>query len=401
MRIAYLAPYKGPTVLEQRPIVRGLSLSNAVKIELVAKAMRRAGHEVEIVSLGEVVDTRFRVYRGCPENRPFDPAIPVYYSSLLPVRFINGFWSSAAMVGYFKSRHRAKPFDIVVIFNLKRPHIACANYALDRGIPVVFEYEDDSFVNVAGRRTGSLIAAFHERSMKHLIRRVSAGIGVSPHLLSQLPSDIPKLLLRGAVGDDIATASRERRSGKQNWILFSGTHVPSNGVDRLIEAWGTGIPGWQLHITGQGQLTDRLKEMAAGRPGIVFHGLVSREKLVDLLCSARICINPHVVSDTPGNVFAFKIVEYVAAGAHCITTPMGDLEGDIEGGITYMRDNMPATIAATLKQVIDDRCYERTAPDAALLAYGTQAITRSLSDLLQTTLTQRHARPGVLAPTTP
>jgi glycosyltransferase involved in cell wall biosynthesis len=224
--------------------------------------------------------------------------------------------------------------------------------------------------------------------MKQLLGRVSAGIGVSPYLLSQLPGDIPKLLLRGAVGDDIAAASRERRD-KKNWILFSGTHVPSNGVDRLIEAWGSGIPGWELHITGQGQLTDQLKEMAAGRPGIVFHGLVSRERLVELLCSARICINPHVVSDKPGNVFAFKIVEYVAAGAHCMTTPMGNLETDIEAGITYMPDNSPATIATALKHVIDQGQYDRTAPEAALRAYGTQAITKSLSDLLQRTVAQR------------
>jgi glycosyltransferase involved in cell wall biosynthesis len=375
-------------VLEQRPIVRGLSLSNTIKIELVAKSLRNAGHDVEIISLGEVVDTRFRVYGGCRENRPFDPQIPVYYSSLMPVRFINGFWSSRSMLEYLKSRHRAKPFDVAVIFNLKRPHVACANYAIDQGIPVVFEYEDDSFVNVSGRRTTSLIEAFHHRSMKQLLGRVSAGIGVSPYLLSQLPGDIPKLLLRGAVGDDIAAASRERRD-KKNWILFSGTHVPSNGVDRLIEAWGSGIPGWELHITGQGQLTDQLKEMAAGRPGIVFHGLVSRERLVELLCSARICINPHVVSDKPGNVFAFKIVEYVAAGAHCMTTPMGNLETDIEAGITYMPDNSPATIATALKQVIDQGHYDRTAPEAALRAYGTQAITKSLSDLLQTTVAQR------------
>ena len=101
----------------------------------------------------------------------------------------------------------------------------------------------------------------------------------------------------------------------------------------------------------------------------MFHGLVSRQELVRLICSAKICINPHVVSQTPGNVFAFKIIEYLAAGAHVITTPMGALEQEIEVGITYMPDNKAETIAATLKQVIQVRCYERTAAQAALQTY--------------------------------
>ncbi len=383
MRIAYLAPYKGPTVLEQRPIVKGLSLSNTVKIELVAKLMRAAGHEVEIVSLGEVVEPRLRVYPGRHENRLFDPSIPVFYSSSMPIRFLNGFWSSMWMLDHLKAQHRAKPFDLVIIFNLKRPHIACANYAIRRwGIPVVFEYEDDSFVNVVGTQVHGAIEAWHRRSYKQVIDRVAGGIAVSPHLLSQLPPHIPKLLLRGVVGDDIASASAQA-SAKQNWVVFSGTHVPSNGVDRLIQSWGDALPDWELHITGQGQLTERLKEMAAGKRNIVFHGLVSRQELVRLLSSARICINPHAISGTPGNVFAFKIIEYLAAGAHCVTTPMGPLEPALEAGITYMPDNAPATIDATLRRVVAERRFEQVASEATLKQYGSEAVSQALGALIR------------------
>jgi len=66
---------------------------------------------------------------------------------------------------------------------------------------------------------------------------------------------------------------------------------------------------------------------------------------------ATIGINPHHVSETPGNVFAFKIIEYLASGAHVITTPMGPLEKELEAGVTYMPDNSPATIAAALELV--------------------------------------------------
>ena len=109
--------------------------------------------------------------------------------------------------------------------------------------------------------------------------------------------------------------------------------------------------------------------------------------MVRVICSAKIRINPHAVSQTPGNVFAFKIIEYLAAGAHVITTPMGALEREIDFGITYMPDNKAETIAATLKQVIEVRCYERTAGPAVRQTYGPEAVSRSLDKLLNNVMT--------------
>jgi len=125
-----------------------------------------------------------------------------------------------------------------------------------------------------------------------------------------------------------------------------------------------------------------LREMAQNVPGVVFHGMVTRQELVNLMSSAKICINPHAVSQRPGNVFAFKIIEYLAAGAHCVTTPMGVLEPKLEAGITYMPDNHPETITATLNKVIEDRRYYLVSPRAAHQAYGAQAVSTSLNNFI-------------------
>ena len=94
-------------------------------------------------------------------------------------------------------------------------------------------------------------------------------------------------------------------------------------------------------------------------------------------------MNPHQVSRIPGNVFAFKIIEYLAAGGHVITTPMGAIERELEAGITYMPDNSPNRIAETLRHVVEHREYERTAMDAAQRFYGPIAVSQSLDALLQ------------------
>lgn len=385
MRIAYITPYQGPTVVNRRPIVRNRSVSNKIKIELIARLLHASSHEVEIISHGEVIERQLRFFPGFWETELFHPKIPVYYVSSLPIRRINGFWAGWQALRFLKKRHRVRPFDLVIIFNLKPPQISCAKYATkELGLPIILQYEDDVFVDVFGKKRSGLVSRYHRSAYLKTINSVSGCMAVSPHLLSQVPPNLPTALLRGVVGEDVLKTSEQMKAAKKNWVVFSGTHIEENGVQELIAAWKmTALSCWKLHITGFGGLTKELQKMAEKDPSIIFHGLISREELVRLLCSARVCINPHAVSQSPGNVFAFKIIEYLAAGAHVVTTPMGSLEQELEAGITYMSDNSPAIIAAALQQVIQDRGYERTAAQAAAKTYGPAAVSKLLDTLIQ------------------
>ena len=372
-------------MLEKRPIVINRSLAGTTKIELIATLLRDLGHEVEVISQGEISQQEWQYYPALLEADLFDPQIPVFYSSALPIRRVNGWWSKMATLRYFKSRHAARPFDVVIIYNLKTAQIGCASHAIRRlGLPVILEYEDDVFVNVNGEtERGSWFKNNQAVGYRNIMVTVSAGIAASPHLLSQFPAETPALLLRGVIGGDILASSKRNDRTKKKMVLFSGTHTKSKGIEPLIRAWRSlANDEWELHITGSGELTEVLKKMAQGIKGIVFHGFVTRAQLVELLSTAKICINPHETSQTPGNVFAFKLIEYLAAGAHVITTPMGPLEGGLEAGITYIPDNAPATIEEALRQVIRDGHTESIAAKAAQDLYGPTAVTKSLDELL-------------------
>jgi glycosyltransferase involved in cell wall biosynthesis len=394
MRVAYLAVYQGRELLKRRPSVLNRSLANAVAIELMAQALRASSHQVEIISQGEVVENKFKFYPSFCEPETIHPDIPVYYSSSLPVRRLNALWSSICMLRLFRARHAASPYDIVIIHNLKHPQIICADYAIRRlGIPVVLEYDDDPFVSISGGATRHSFG--YCRYASRVLTEVSGCVGRSPRLLSQVPPGVPKLLLRGLVGADLVNFRERNGAVKKNWVLFSGTHTEQYGIPSLIAGWSKAeLPDWELHITGEGPDTNALKTLAENKRGIRFHGLVSRQELLRLMCSSRICINPHQLSQIPGNVFAFKIIEYLAAGAHVITTPMGALEEGIEAGITYMHDNDSDTIAMTLKQVVLDRRWERTAAQHVLQTYGPAAVSKSLEVLIQKALALRTASAG-------
>ena len=394
MRIAYIAPYQGPTLMERRPILRNLALAGNVKIELIAALLRRHQHDVEVLSQGAVVERGPKYYPAFSEPTPLDSRIPVHYASALPVPYVSGLWSSQATLALFRERHRASPFELVIIYNLARPQLECARFASDHlGLPVVVEYEDDAFVELSGRNKQGLRVRWQFRGAKRILDSVAGCVAVSPFLLSRFPTSIPRLLLRGVVSEEILSFRKQAAHEKRNWVAFSGTLFRSKGLEPLIRAWtALDLPGWELHITGHGELAEKLRKMASNDSSIVFHGLLDRTEYTRFLSKARIGINPHDLSETPGNVFAFKIVEYLAAGAHVITTPMGTVEPELERGITYMTDNMAETIAATLQRVIVERLFERTAAEAAEDAYGPVAVANSLNKLVSDAVLRNRGR---------
>jgi glycosyltransferase involved in cell wall biosynthesis len=385
MRIAYVAPYQGPHLRRCRPVIGNLSLAGNVKIELIAGLLQRQGHQVEVLSQGESGERSFTHYPAFEETPRFHPAIPVCYGSAVPIRYIQGAWSIWQMLGLLHGRHRAVPFDLVIIYNLQLPQMFAALRAVrTMGVPVVLEYEDDALVDVLGKTGVGLRAAIDRRLVRSVLKEVSGCIGVSPHLLSQAPAHVPKLLLRGVIVPDVIAAADDRSVRRRNWVVFSGTHSRAKGLEPLLAAWRLYRPeGWQLHIAGKGELTPQLEQAAGGDATVVFHGLLDRQQNAHLLRQATIAANPHEVSHVPGNVFAFKIIESLAAGTHVLTTPMGALEPELERGLTYVADNRPETIAAGLKTIIEGRLFERTASDAARRMYSPDAVAVSLDALVR------------------
>ena len=203
---------------------------------------------------------------------------------------------------------------------------------------------------------------------QRVLNNAAGSICVSPHLQTRFPEGTPSVLLRGVISEQITEhAGRSDASLRNNIVAFSGTFAPSKGLVPLIEAWKSiDLPGWELHLAGDGSIANDLRRLAEGVASIKFRGLLNRDENAAFLAEARIGINPHDLSAIPGNVFAFKIVEYLAAGLHVISTPMGPLEPELEPGITYIDDNSVARVAAGLSNVIRDRRYDRLAADAAI-----------------------------------
>jgi glycosyltransferase involved in cell wall biosynthesis len=401
MKIAYVANYQGPSLVKNRPCLHNFSLAARVKIQLIAELLHQSAHQVDIISQGALEPLRgadrfkMRFYPRYDEVERFHPAIPIQYGSALSVKYLIGFWESAQAQRLLKAGHRRSPYDAVIIYNLQRAQLGCARYAIhELGLPVILQYEDDSFVDVHGNASHGIAERYRRHRCRTVLQAISGATAVSPYLLAQCPGDKPQLLLRGVVSGEILKL-KQNPPARKDWVVFSGTHEGTQGLEQTVEAWRMLRPaGWELHVAGRGPITAALEAKASGDPSIVFHGLLDRAENARLLCAARIGMNAQDLTSTPGNVFAFKIVEYLAAGLHVVTTPRGALEPELEQGISYIPGNDPATIAESLKQLIAQRRYERTAEEAAVRTYGPKAVSEALNNMLEQVTARNRTAPS-------
>ena len=165
--------------------------------------------------------------------------------------------------------------------------------------------------------------------------------------------------------------------------MYSGTLNESKGVIELVEAWERLILQLTLHITGIGPLEEFVKSKVKLMNNVVFHGFIDENELLDLLSSSYICINPHRTSVVPGNLFAFKIVEYIASGAHVITTPMGEVEKEIEENLTYIENFSVESIRKTIEYVIENKRYLKSDTKYVNSQYSLTAVSTRLNDLFE------------------
>ena len=53
------------------------------------------------------------------------------------------------------------------------------------GLPVVLEYEDDAFIDIAGKDGRGFISGYYFNFGERILNTASGGVGVSPHILSR------------------------------------------------------------------------------------------------------------------------------------------------------------------------------------------------------------------------
>jgi colanic acid/amylovoran biosynthesis glycosyltransferase len=184
-------------------------------------------------------------------------------------------------------------------------------------------------------------------------------------------------------------------------ILFVGRLVEKKGAAVLLDAARSlsDLPGWELHVVGDGPLRAGLERAAAGLP-VVFHGALGRSRLARMYASSQVVVFPSVPAasgDQDGLPVA--LLEAMATGCAVVASRMPGLDAavvDGESGLLVPAGDVPA-LSAALRRVLTERDLAarlgagavRRADDFSLAATG-----RRYRDLLRSMLGRTPAGAG-------
>lgn len=139
-----------------------------------------------------------------------------------------------------------------------------------------------------------------------------------------------------------------------NRMLMTGRLLPRKGFQHTLEALkDVSLPGWEIHIAGDGPYRKRLETLAReSKNKIIFHGWLPKdsEELRDLYERSKIFILPSDVENAP-----IALLEAMNAGLAVITTnTTGCKEVAGDSGLLVNPRDTAGIKTAILKLVRDD-----------------------------------------------
>jgi glycosyltransferase involved in cell wall biosynthesis len=354
MNIAYLANYQGEDLIRQRRLLRNRALAGSQKIATLSQLLVQAGCRVKVFSLGAVAERTGRFHRGFWSRPSQAGEVSVLYLADWDVLIAGRIVGTIGMIWALLKEQRRDQIDVVFLYNCGLPEaIAACVLAKVARVPVVLEYEDDVNQGADGRRSWRQYC--HTVGLLAVQRAVRGVVAVSQQLLSQV-NQSNGYVLPGVLSVDLGSIrdAGDLEDGGLRF-LYAGSIQASKGVLELCEAWIIArLPGCELHIAGEGPLLAEARAAFLGEPTIHFHGFVTRERLLDLFSSAHVLVNPHRNAVETGSIFPFKMIEYLGTGRPVISTQMAALDGVIGSAVLYTESDLPAHMAAALREMKRD-----------------------------------------------
>lgn len=148
-------------------------------------------------------------------------------------------------------------------------------------------------------------------------------------------------------------------------VAFAGTLIDYNGIEPLMDAVvSLDAARYELHIFGYGPLQGKVEEYAKQHKNIHFHGQVPNTRLLSVLSTMDILVNPRVVNvDISDYTFPSKIVEYLATGKPVISTRFSAMPREYEDFAFLIEQATASALAqaltlvtSTSEQTLCERC---------------------------------------------
>jgi len=151
------------------------------------------------------------------------------------------------------------------------------------------------------------------------------------------------------------------RNGKK--VVFASRLIAKKGADLLVDAAlriGRNEPSVEFIIAGEGEEGPKLEEQVAElgiADNVRFTGLLPHQELISLIADSDLFVLPcRVAANGDRDALPTVLLEAMAAGVPCISTPVNGIPEIIDQGQTglIVPENDPASLAAAIDQLLGD-----------------------------------------------
>lgn len=146
-------------------------------------------------------------------------------------------------------------------------------------------------------------------------------------------------------------------------LLYTGGIHAEYGIKRLVEAFEDAhIPGWELHIYGNGNYKDTLIEKCKFNESIKYFGVRSNKEIIGIQLRASLLINPRPTDEEYVKYsFPSKTMEYMASGTPLLSTKLPSMPDTYYPYIFTIDNETHQGFIDTLQNVLikdDSELYE-------------------------------------------
>ena len=263
-------------------------------------------------------------------------------------------------------RH-ARDGDIVLIDNYEIIYVIAAwALRLRHKVRFILDYEDGK--HLIDKGIYFVLSRVAEALGRPLL---NAAIVAAPALRNRLPRTLPIEIAPGFYSPELRPG-RRRPTDDALLFLYSGSLDRARGVDLLLAAVDLLPPnGWQLHITGAGELERLVREVARVSNGrIFFHATLPGEPYERLLHECHVGLNCQRVSDPISEVtFPSKVFSYLRSGLVVLSSRASGVPSICEDGCFYYNEETPTCLAQSMQLLMEnfDLIQEQIAQGSSIL----------------------------------
>lgn len=273
-----------------------------------------------------------------------------YYHSIFNMPVVKNLWNMVA--AYFSVLAGAKKGQTAVVCDVLNASIArgAALAAKHRKLPCVGILTDMPDLMVTGTN------AHHSRLVGKILKDCTAYVLLTEAMNEKVnPQGKPYVIIEGLCDRNMQHMKKETPENPDiSTCVYAGYLDARYGVKNMVDGFlMADIPDAQLHIYGNGPYEEELKQVSAGHPNVIFHGVVLNHQVVQAELSADLLVNPRPTHEEFTKYsFPSKNLEYMASGTAVLTTKLPGMPEEYCDYVYLAQEETPEGFAKRFRELL-------------------------------------------------